>query len=202
WRHTRVRCELHSFFFQAEDGIRDFHVTGVQTCALPIWIVGQRQAARIKDPEIRARVEAFQSWVFNDVLVTLRRDGVKVNEFSTKTDDQIRAELERQLEIRNYKDIIRETVKSMDANETLYAEIRNLFLEAVSGMNATELRNSGREIQTYKGKTRPTKEDRRVGTNYLYADELKDFNDLVDYSAIEIRRNRPSTRRELLDICS
>src|SRR5690606_30148431 len=24
------------FYFQAEDGIRDFHVTGVQTCALPI----------------------------------------------------------------------------------------------------------------------------------------------------------------------
>src|SRR5690606_26713399 len=28
------------FFFQAEDGIRDFHVTGVQTCALPICCVG------------------------------------------------------------------------------------------------------------------------------------------------------------------
>src|SRR5207249_6611325 len=25
------------FFFQAEDGIRDRNVTGVQTCALPIW---------------------------------------------------------------------------------------------------------------------------------------------------------------------
>src|SRR5207253_8124475 len=25
------------FFFQAEDGIRDGHVTGVQTCALPIF---------------------------------------------------------------------------------------------------------------------------------------------------------------------
>src|SRR5690606_41095758 len=25
------------FFFRAEDGIRDFHVTGVQTCALPIF---------------------------------------------------------------------------------------------------------------------------------------------------------------------
>src|SRR5690606_40701527 len=25
------------FFFQAEDGIRDRHVTGVQTCALPIF---------------------------------------------------------------------------------------------------------------------------------------------------------------------
>src|SRR5690606_40679914 len=28
------------FFFQAEDGIRDFHVTGVQTCALPISFTG------------------------------------------------------------------------------------------------------------------------------------------------------------------
>src|SRR5690606_7904013 len=27
--------EVLLFFFQAEDGIRDFHVTGVQTCALP-----------------------------------------------------------------------------------------------------------------------------------------------------------------------
>src|SRR5690606_40193091 len=28
--------DAYYFFFQAEDGIRDFHVTGVQTCALPI----------------------------------------------------------------------------------------------------------------------------------------------------------------------
>src|SRR2546426_3481763 len=27
------------FFFQAEDGIRDYKVTGVQTCALPICVV-------------------------------------------------------------------------------------------------------------------------------------------------------------------
>ena len=27
------------FFFQAEDGIRDYDVTGVQTCALPIYKV-------------------------------------------------------------------------------------------------------------------------------------------------------------------
>src|SRR5699024_12085296 len=29
------------FFFQAEDGIRDRNVTGVQTCALPISKVGE-----------------------------------------------------------------------------------------------------------------------------------------------------------------
>src|SRR6266496_6190085 len=28
---------LFFFFFQAEDGIRDLYVTGVQTCALPIF---------------------------------------------------------------------------------------------------------------------------------------------------------------------
>src|ERR1022692_1882377 len=38
------------FFFQAEDGIRDYKVTGVQTCALPIYrelacrLAGPRQA--------------------------------------------------------------------------------------------------------------------------------------------------------------
>src|SRR5690606_40860878 len=35
-----------SFFFQAEDGIRDFHVTGVQTCALPISFTGAQTARR------------------------------------------------------------------------------------------------------------------------------------------------------------
>src|SRR5688572_33415570 len=33
------------FFFQAEDGIRDLTVTGVQTCALPISQVQEAQAA-------------------------------------------------------------------------------------------------------------------------------------------------------------
>src|SRR5690606_40968489 len=31
-----LACRTSPCFFQAEDGIRDFHVTGVQTCALPI----------------------------------------------------------------------------------------------------------------------------------------------------------------------
>src|SRR2546430_9465216 len=34
WRGVYVSCVF--FFFQAEDGIRDLTVTGVQTCALPI----------------------------------------------------------------------------------------------------------------------------------------------------------------------
>src|ERR1019366_2579119 len=41
------------FFFQAEDGIRDWSVTGVQTCALPIWesIRTDRSAATWPAPD-------------------------------------------------------------------------------------------------------------------------------------------------------
>src|SRR5256885_3563208 len=45
------RCD---FFFQAEDGIRDYKVTGVQTCALPILQgVGDTLAGRDADPHSR-----------------------------------------------------------------------------------------------------------------------------------------------------
>src|SRR6266496_4978112 len=38
------------FFFQAEDGIRDLYVTGVQTCALPIsW--ARRRLATFEDAD-------------------------------------------------------------------------------------------------------------------------------------------------------
>src|SRR3712207_7092864 len=59
-----------SFFFQAEDGIRDIGVTGVQTCALPIFDVlagaglghgatsrssRARAARRVRPDEVRRR---------------------------------------------------------------------------------------------------------------------------------------------------
>src|SRR2546421_7805135 len=43
-----VSCGLLAFFFfQAEDGIRDLIVTGVQTCALPISLIFQPYASDI-----------------------------------------------------------------------------------------------------------------------------------------------------------
>src|SRR5690606_39281537 len=46
------------FFFQAEDGIQDFHVTGVQTCALPILLaalIAEREDWHLRtDPGARA----------------------------------------------------------------------------------------------------------------------------------------------------
>src|SRR5207253_5683586 len=43
-----IRC---FFFFQAEDGIRDGHVTGVQTCALPIYSPSPAEAPLIEAGE-------------------------------------------------------------------------------------------------------------------------------------------------------
>lgn len=37
--------------------------------------IGQRQAARIKNPEVRAKVRRFQDWVYKEVLPSLRRTG-------------------------------------------------------------------------------------------------------------------------------
>src|SRR2546430_12444711 len=55
------------FFFQAEDGIRDLTVTGVQTCALPIsrnvvsWSAELRRMLGV-EPELpdATRAEAFE----------------------------------------------------------------------------------------------------------------------------------------------
>src|SRR2546427_1056430 len=44
------------FFFQAEDGIRDLTVTGVQTCALPISQV-YRQALRVRGVNVSRPVQ-------------------------------------------------------------------------------------------------------------------------------------------------
>src|SRR5256885_12713762 len=40
-------CGSFFFFFQAEDGIRDYKVTGVQTCALPIFSNHMSVTARV-----------------------------------------------------------------------------------------------------------------------------------------------------------
>src|SRR3712207_1207740 len=45
-------CVCSFFFFQAEDGIRDIGVTGVQTCALPIY----ESLLRSKRQQIHARI--------------------------------------------------------------------------------------------------------------------------------------------------
>src|SRR5256885_5424695 len=48
------------FFFQAEDGIRDYKVTGVQTCALPICLHAwrPRKVHRGRHEQLRGQTSA------------------------------------------------------------------------------------------------------------------------------------------------
>src|ERR1041385_8497936 len=52
------------FFFQAEDGIRDVAVTGVQTCALPIWFNLEIDTALpdTEDPNERFQARLFERY--------------------------------------------------------------------------------------------------------------------------------------------
>src|SRR5690606_40495308 len=49
------------FFFQAEDGIRDFHVTGVQTCALPIYWLALDQLPAFCDTGVTSKAGSWSS---------------------------------------------------------------------------------------------------------------------------------------------
>src|SRR3712207_8291450 len=63
-RRTRT---LILFFFQAEDGIRDIGVTGVQTCALPIC----RQPRRATAPVARSPTPGDSGRRLNRALLSL-----------------------------------------------------------------------------------------------------------------------------------
>src|SRR2546430_3692171 len=68
WCRVSPRLWCAVFFFQAEDGIRDLTVTGVQTCALPILVeIWQASASgRYTHPDDRNNAAPldpnFQGW--------------------------------------------------------------------------------------------------------------------------------------------
>src|SRR2546422_2842828 len=53
------------FFFQAEDGIRDVAVTGVQTCALPICVTGAGSPPNRGCKEMCCLLSSFLAAVLN-----------------------------------------------------------------------------------------------------------------------------------------
>src|SRR6266511_6147278 len=73
------------FFFQAEDGIRDFHVTGVQTCALPI---SQNATVRtmIDNKELQERLAKLKP-VAQEVFRVDIGEGVELDGWMLKPPD-------------------------------------------------------------------------------------------------------------------
>src|SRR3712207_4401124 len=65
------------FFFQAEDGIRDIGVTGVQTCALPIYVTVATQADTV------AQASAANKTATERVLARIQGLGIKKEDIRT-----------------------------------------------------------------------------------------------------------------------
>src|SRR5438132_14369417 len=59
------------FFFQAEDGIRDHCVTGVQTCALPISICGSAGGSKLEVTNCDLKRDAQPALTITFVLATI-----------------------------------------------------------------------------------------------------------------------------------
>src|SRR5437867_8191823 len=70
----KALLSMFFFFFQAEDGIRDRTVTGVQTCALPIstWWIRQAITRAIADQARTIRIPVHMIETINKLIRTSR----------------------------------------------------------------------------------------------------------------------------------
>src|SRR5699024_11465703 len=77
---------LSLFFFQAEDGIRDRNVTGVQTCALPIYRPCAVRDAPVQRPlagQLPQSAGSFQVWIHNKQRLTSCLSAYKLKPMDT-----------------------------------------------------------------------------------------------------------------------
>src|SRR5207245_6853567 len=80
------------FFFQAEDGIRDATVTGVQTCALPIYQANGQESTvpTVMWPreDLQANVETFEA----DSLDCSGRHALPISDYLSMAEDSFERE--------------------------------------------------------------------------------------------------------------
>src|SRR6266498_4543602 len=94
---------LFFFFFQAEDGIRDADVTGVQTCALPIC-TGEA-AEQVEEAEAPSREPREDDDAYGDGMETV----------PGSTPEQVRRAA--QLEARSYRHVQRIKQRATEAHD-------------------------------------------------------------------------------------
>src|SRR5690625_5682888 len=74
---------LSIFFFQAEDGIRDGHVTGVQTCALPILKMFENKYPHtIERRDITTNVDWLRKYRTEIPVLEINGDELKAEELN------------------------------------------------------------------------------------------------------------------------
>src|SRR5690606_24947158 len=122
------------FFFRAEDGIRDFHVTGVQTCALPI-------SAQDSAGEVRP---------LTDILTDLADKGAGVADvlsiFGLEAGPKMQALLGRGSEG------LRQLVEDLKNSEGAAEEMAAIRMEGLNG-EIMQLKSAAQELMLQIGDT-------------------------------------------------
>src|SRR5688500_19812508 len=102
---------IYAFFFQAEDGIRDYKVTGVQTCALPIFMpvtksVGSSSMTNVcTRPELRWRADwASLSSMSSSMFVSGWRPRSEERRVGKEWSSNVRACHEKRISVRRNND--------------------------------------------------------------------------------------------------
>src|SRR5437870_3165987 len=204
------------FFFQADDGIRDGHVTGVQTCALPIYIIS------VADE----RQRALKQGAFAHLTKPVTRDALE------RTFTSIRAFIERRVKnllVVEDDDVERSSIVELIGNDDVHVTavatgeealdaieqkpydcmVLDLGLSDMSGFELLEeLRKRERlgqlPVIVYTGKALSKREEtklRRVAETIIVKD-VKSPDRLLDETTLFLHRvqeNLPEEKRRMLD---
>src|SRR2546429_5450319 len=128
---------IYFFFFQAEDGIRDVAVTGVQTCALPITVKSGAYTKAIHKIDPTAIVIeracplfvplAEEGWVDNEVARTIAETYLK--DLQSRIDTLVLGCTHYPILRRVIQDAIGADVNLIDSGEATAAEVKALLKE-------------------------------------------------------------------------
>src|SRR5690606_39660308 len=115
------------FFFQAEDGIRDFHVTGVQTCALPIYRLG---LYNIKTQLEDLGLKYTEPEVYQDIVSKIKETKEEQDAYIKYISDTLKTSLDKEnieYTIKGRPKSIYSIRKKMKAQNVTFDEVYDKF---------------------------------------------------------------------------
>lgn len=155
------------------------------------------------------KVKPFRRWITHEVIPTLRRDGMVVNE-NTISDEQIQAGRERldalaqrRLEERmDYKTLLH-SLKLGGAVADEYRMVQNTLYMRLFGATAARIRETRNQLTGERLKRGEgfTKASAGVAKNYLTEDELKALNStvLATFAQIQVHYPEGTSAGQMID---
>src|SRR5690554_1893590 len=122
------------FFFQAEDGIRDADVTGVQTCALPIYRQLNCGSFHAVLGEDRAQTQVAQSLQWHQEL--LRQTANIQNQYEYHHTHIVQRKIDGEPVVHPIPDLAQDGLLGLDSNQTLLHNVVSMLGSIVLATSA------------------------------------------------------------------